>query len=397
MASRRKTGVEGVHIVRMKYANKPVRWYIYAWRGGPQIRTVEGGEKPTLTPEDVKAIAAAYEEAKPVNRGDLRALIAAYRSNDNPEWRTKADSTRELWSDCIDVALAKWGDVPLRLWSDPRMVPQVVKWRDEMSATPRAADNRIACLRRVLDYGRLRGQVTINVAEGIPTLYAGGDRADVIWTDQDFAHFLAVAKTPVADAVRLAAMTGLRRADLVALKWSDIGEFAIHIVASKKSAGKRKRVRMPIIPGLRDLLDELKVRPRKDGVDTVLVTMNGTSWTDTGLNSSVHTTRNYAREEIGTDDKGEPKYKYHLAYVDDEGEEKWKRLHDIRGTFATKLMTIPGARLTDAEIAELMGWSVQQVSEIRRRYVDDAAIVVALGKRLANTDVNNGVNKRGEG
>ncbi len=41
-----------------------------------------------------------------------------------------------------------------------------------------------------------------------------------------------------------------------------------------------------------------------------------------------------------------------------------------------------------------MGWAPRQVSEIRRRYVDDAAIVVALGKRLANTDVNYGVNKQ---
>ena len=82
--------------------------------------------------------------------------------------------------------------------------------------------------------------------------------------------------------------------------------------------------------------------------------------------------------------KSKPIYKYHLAFTDDDGNKQWKRLHDVRGTFATKLMTIPGERGADKEIAELMGWSEAQVSEIRRRYVDDAAIVVALGKRLAN-------------
>ena len=397
MAGKRKTGVEGVQIVRMKYADKPVRWYIYAWRGGPCIRTVVGGEKPVLTQEDVVKIAEAYEAAKPVNKGDLRALVAAYRSDLNPDWGKLAPSTRKLWSDCLDKILLKWGDVPLRLWNDQRMVTQVVKWRDSMMATPRAADNRIACLYRLLEYGRLRAQVTVNVAAGIPTIYQGGQRAEVIWTDDDFAHFLAVAQTPVSDAVRLAALTGLRRADLVALKWSDIGEFAIQVTAQKKSAGKRRRVRMPIIPGLRELLDELKTRPRKAGVETVLVTTHGTGWTATGLNSSVQTTRSYAREETGKDAKGKPIYKYHLAFTDEDGKAQWKRLHDIRGTFATKLMTIPGARLTDKEIAELMGWSEQQVSEIRRRYVDDAAIVVALGKRLANTDVNNGVNNQPKG
>ncbi|ESQ89179.1 hypothetical protein [Asticcacaulis benevestitus] len=81
-----------------------------------------------------------------------------------------------------------------------------------------------------------------------------------------------------------------------------------------------------------------------------------------------------------------------ISFTDDDGNKAWKRLHDLRGTFATRLMTIPGERLTDAEIADLMAWSVQQVSEIRRRYVDGAAIVVALEKRLANTDVNRSVN-----
>jgi len=44
-----------------------------------------------------------------------------------------------------------------------------------------------------------------------------------------------------------------------------------------------------------------------------------------------------------------------------------------------------------------MGWSVEQVAEIRRRYVDDAAIVVALGKRLKNIDVKHIVKQQGEG
>lgn len=58
------------------------------------------------------------------------------------------------------------------------------------------------------------------------------------------------------------------------------------------------------------------------------------------------------------------------------------RLHHLRGTFATHLMTHPTAPLTDQEIGDLMGWSNEQVSDIRKRYVDDAASVVALGRHL---------------
>lgn len=393
MAGKRKTGVKGVHIVRKIKADHSVTWYIYAWRSGPCVRTQQGGERPILTPADIKAISAAYEDARPVNKGDTRALVAGYRSDANPDWGRLAPGTKKLWSDALDRVLDRWADVPLRLWSDPRMVTQVVKWRDEMKDTPRAADVRIACLNRLLSYGRLRGLVTINVAADIPTIYQGGGRAEVIWTQEDFDRFADVAQQPVLDAVRLASMTGLRRQDLVKLRWSDIGEFAVQITALKKSAGKRRRVVVPIIPGLEQLLDELRTRPRKEGVDTVLVTMHGTSWTVSGLNSSVHTTRNNARELVGHDAKGKPIYgRHYLSYVDDDGNTNLKRLHDIRGTFATKLMTIPGVRLTDREIAEVMGWSVEQVAEIRRRYVDDAAIVVALGKRLANINVNQIVN-----
>lgn len=398
MAGKRKTGVEGVHIVRTQRGNDPLRWYVYAWRGGPKIRSQEGGERPTLTAADVKAIAQAYEEAKPVNKGDIRSLVASYRSEANPDWDRLARGTKKLWSDALDRVLVRWADVPLRLWSNPRMVTQVVKWRDEMKDTPRAADVRIACLNRLLAYGRLRGLVTINVAADIPTIYQGGSRAEVIWTPEDFDHFGAVAQQPVWDAVRLASMTGLRRQDLVKLRWSDIGEFAVQITALKKSAGKRRRVVVPIIPGLEELLAELRTRTRKPGVDTVLVTMHGTSWTVNGLNSSVHTTRSNAREIVAHDARGKPIYgRHYLSYQDDDGRTHWKRLHDLRGTFATKLMTIPGIRLTDREIAEVMGWSVEQVAEIRRRYVDDAAIVVALGKRLKNIDVKHIVKQQGEG
>ena len=56
-----------------------------------------------------------------------------------------------------------------------------------------------------------------------------------------------------------------------------------------------------------------------------------------------------------------------------------KHLHDLRGTFVTHLCK---AGLTDSQIAEVVAWSPQNVADIRRTYVDDAAVVVAIGKRL---------------
>lgn len=377
MAAKRTIGVEGVHIVTSRKAGKPVRYYIYAWRGGPRIRTVEGGEKPTITKDDVKAIAAALEAAKPVPKDTIGGLAVSYRSS--PEWKGLEASTRDTWGRALDKIETKWGEVPLRLWCNPRMVTQVVKWRDAMAETPRAADIAIAQLSRLLEFARLRGQVTVNIATGIPTLYRSAQRAEIIWTEDDFAVWNSNKKVNQAlrDVAALASQTGLRRADLIGLTWSEIGEFTITRIARKKSKGKRRRVVMPILPSLQQLLDELKTRRRKPGVETVLVTSHGTSWSGNGLSGA------FGKAIRETD----------LHHVDSDGERQWKHLHDIRGTFATKLMATAGLNLTNAEIANLMGWSPEQVEEIRTHYVDDAAIVVAVGERLAQAAVKRSVKR----
>jgi hypothetical protein len=42
-----------------------------------------------------------------------------------------------------------------------------------MAATPRAADIGVTVLSRLLEWGRLRARVRVNVAAGIPQLYRG--------------------------------------------------------------------------------------------------------------------------------------------------------------------------------------------------------------------------------
>lgn len=58
-----------------------------------------------------------------------------------------------------------------------------------------------------------------------------------------------------------------------------------------------------------------------------------------------------------------------------------KRLHHVRGTFCTKLIL---AKLSDLEAADIMGWSSDQVTGIRRVYVDQASVIVAIGQRVRN-------------
>lgn len=362
--------IAGIHVVRSARLGKPIRWYIYAWRGGPRIRIVEQPTRPSLTRDDVAAIAQAH--AKTTDRvpaNTLAGLIKRWHAS--PEWKRLAPGTKILW-DRICIAIeAKWGKAPVALWNDPRMTVKVVNWRDDMSDTPRAADEHIKVLKLMLGWAQLRGDVICNVASPVPRLWKGGDRSEIIWLPEDCAAFDAVAPQWLADARRLAELTGLRRADLCALKWSDISETKISRIASKKSGGKRHRTLMPIVPDLGEFLAELKSRPRAADVDTVLVAAKGRPISPRSLTAEFIAYRNKANDGAGI---------YYHAGNDEKP--RAKTLHDLRGTFATKLMTLPGKGLTDDHIAGVMGWSTRDVAAIRRRYVDEGAIVMAIAHHI---------------
>ncbi len=286
-----------------------------------------------------------------------------------PEWRSLSDNTKRVWRPHVDKIEEKWGKFPLSVFDDPRMVEKVMKWRNEREATPRTADMGVTVLQHFLEYARLNGRIRVNIAKGVPSLYRGADRADIVWTKEDMDLFAVKAeaerKSHVTDGLRLAAVTGLRREDLVTLTWAQVGEFAIVKKALKISRRRRRRVVIPQTPQLEALLAELRTRPRKAGVETVLVNSKGTSWTANSFGGS------FSRMKQLAD----------IHHVDEEGTRREKHLHDVRGTFCTMLLTTWG--LTDQEAAEIMGWSPERVSRIRRVYVDHTRVVIELGRRIA--------------
>ena len=369
--------IKGVHFVRVKSKGPLPRWYVYAWRGGPRIKVVSSRGKPLLTTAEVQAILtarASQETTAAQQPAVLRTLIRTWRSQNaarpsSPEWDRLSPGTKKTWGSALDRIEERWGETPLAIWNDARMTAKVVEWRDSRAGTPRTADIGITVLKALLAFGRLRGLVAINVAAGIPALYRNGQRAEIIWTNDDIERFSAAAielgRPHIVDGLRLAALTGLRRADLVSLKWSQVGEFAIQKLALKRSGGRRRRMTMPRIPALDALLRELKSRPAQAGVETVLVNSAGNSWSADGFGGSFNRIRDLAN----------------ILYFDEiSGDKIKKHLHDVRGTFCTKLL-IDGD-LSDAQAAEIMGWSPDRVGMIRKVYVDQSQVIIAMGQKL---------------
>jgi len=126
-----------------------------------------------------------------------------------------------------------------------------------------------------------------------------------------------------------------------------------------KSGRRRKRAIVPVTPELRALLDQLRARARAAGVETVLVNSRGQSWSEDGFSHRINVVRD-ALDNRHTDGRR-------------------KHLHDVRGTYATRLVRLG---LSDQEVGDIMGWNAQQVSEIRKIYVEDDIAVQAIIRRL---------------
>ena len=354
--------IAGLHIVRKRIAGNSSRWHVYAWRGGPCIYRCDGARPVTLPADAMAAYQAACADRTKAPGDTIAGLATAWRSS--AAWRAMAATTRKQWGYVLSEIETRFGTAPLAHFDDRRIRRVILKWRDAAADTPRKADYRVQVLSGLLAYGRLTGALSHNFAEGIPSLYKGGNRAAIVWTPAEIETWQN-APQQVRDAVNLARLTGLRRGDLIALPLAACGEHAIVWRTSK--SGKKAIVSVPMLPELAKLIAELRARTRADGVTTLLVNSAGKPWTADGLGSSFTD----ARADLGLTDE--------------------KRLHDFRGTYATELCR---AGITDQDAARILGWTVAQVATIRALYVDDAAVVVALGQRLANAaPVNGAVNQ----
>lgn len=359
------TKLKGLNWTKVSTPGKPVRWYLYAYRGGPRIGYHEGPRKPRIGAKELAAYQAAMQGRSVIGTDKVAELCREWLAS--PEWKALAPGTRRNWIRFVDMIEHRWGANKIGYLNDPKFLPRIIVWRNEVADKPKTADERVKVLRQLLEWGRLNGRLTVNVANGIPTLYRGGDRAEIIWTDDDMAAFTAKAieleRPHIVYGMRLAALTGLRREDLVTATLDHIGDKVLTLTAAKKSRNRQRRVFVPLIPELRSLIDELRVLPRAKDVRTLLVNSFGKPWCGDGFGGSF----NRIRDAAG------------IVHVADGQEPKRKHLHDLRGTYATKLI-LRGE--TDKDVAEIMGWSPERVGHIRKVYVDQARVVVGIAERM---------------
>lgn len=323
------------------------RVYHYAWRGGPRVHGTPG------TPEFQASYNAAVADARMPDTRRFRSVVVRYKASD--DWKNLAASTRKNWSPWLDRIADHFGDLRTAQFDRPEKIrPQIRRWRAKYASTPRTADYGMQVLSRVLSYCvDPLGEIARNPVEGIGHLYSA-DRSDIIWTDDDIAQLKQHCSAEVGYAVDLAAHTGLRISDLMALSWSHVGDNAIEIRTGKRS-GRSKKQRIAVVPLYAELRELLARIPRRSPV-VLTNARRHRPWTVNGFNSSF------------TDAK----------------REAWPKgddlhFHDLRGTAATKFYL---GGLTIREIAETLAWDEDAVEKIIRRYVGRRAAIDDRIRRL---------------
>lgn len=270
-------------------------------------------------------------------KDSLDTFIDLYRQS--PEFTSKKPNTQREYRLRLDQISERFGRVPIRHFNGREIKREIILWRDELADTPRAADRCVGMLSTLLNWAMEREIVNQNAAGGVAKLHRV-NRADLIWEDR---HWEAVRGVPghVHRVLTLASLTGLRIGDLLALTWEQVTPDYIDVDTQKTGA-------MATIPMHEDL-QRFLVGP---GRGPILRTSRMEAWTPDGWQSSWR-----AAKPEGFD----------------------RKVHDLRGTFVTRLM-IQG--LSDAEIAIITGWETDRIATIRARYVDRGRAARALAERM---------------
>ncbi|MDO9474889.1 MAG: tyrosine-type recombinase/integrase [Caulobacter sp.] len=342
-----------------RLANGRVAIYWYRYRGGPLLLRFDGeslGAAHRAEAQGASQLVAAFASSADAARSPavLRDVVTCYRAS--PEYDRLAHSTKAQWSRWLDEIVVEFGDFPLRFMAAVGVRKRFKAWRNRRADKPRTADYGMQVLRRLLSFALDEEMITVNPVADLKGIYRA-NRADQVVEPEELAKILGNTTREAALAIRLAAETGMRRGDLIALKWEHVLENRIEFVTGK--SGGRTHVIVPLTDAAQGVIADLRARRdefiRSGRVPhaTVLLTQKGTAWRPNSLTQAF----DRARTPFGIT----------------------KRLHDLRGTAATNWVR---AGFSHQETARFVGWEVSQVDNIIRRYVDADIIARAAISRL---------------
>lgn len=341
----------GIHKYRKRLANGSCRWYYKVSRekGAPVFWQADQRPEPEPFSE---AFQEAYAKAKRVwqdqkrgisTPGTINALIDDFHAQKVREGRSR--DTISNYERSYPIIREEFGPDAVSVFTNPGMRKQTKEWHRKFEKTPRQADYHLGTLVAMLNFAVDEGDIAGHVIGNIKRLH-DVDRSDIIFTPDEFAACIGRIPEMASLGIQYGAHTGIRLGDCVRMPVTacQAGEI---VWATSKSGGKQDYC-VPITDRLQVVLDRLDWHRKKleAAPTTTLFNSRGKPWTPRGL--SRHLSK--ACKDLGIE----------------------KSFHDLRGTAATNYAL---AGFSNEDIAEFLGWKVDTVKQIIKRYVGRDALV----------------------
>ncbi|MEO4045379.1 integrase [Hoeflea sp. CAU 1731] len=214
-------------------------------------------------------------------QGCIAGIVRAYLKS--PHYTDLKPSTREGYDLAIRTIESEFYDMSAEKISTAGTRTLFLEWRDEIAEKyPRKADLFMSVLQRLLWFALDREMIERHPLERI-TKVSDGTRRDIIWSDADMQTFKEMAREPLVRAMLLAAWTGQRQGDLLALTWSSYDGEAIRLRQSKTGAHVAVKVSAELKVAL-NAAKEMNAQQNTPAA-TILTNRSGKPWTS-GFKSS---------------------------------------------------------------------------------------------------------------
>lgn len=329
--------MKGVHRVKKKLADGTIKYYYFAWRGGPRMKSKPGTDEFLTEFTTLKR-----QHAKPA-LGTIDALIDEYK---NSSWYTRKQfETKRGYDRSLNLISEQFGTMKLIALKANGVRRHFLKWHEAMSDKPRAADLHMTMLRRLLSYGTHIEVIQRNPLEQTFERLSHGSRKDIVWSTEQQDNARLNAHKHIRDAILMALWTMQRQGDLLKMATFSVDGDRIPIIQGKTGS----RVWVTIPDEIRPIIDEAKAAGRQ----RILVNSRGENWTSSGFQSSC----------------GKELKRLGITGV---------TFNDLRGTGITYCYAM-GMDIKD--IALISGHSEDSVNTvIRKHYLAGEAVVAAIRK-----------------
>lgn len=280
--------IKGIKRYRVRKKDGRIYDYAYHRATGKRIESAIG------TPEFLAEIARlniAADVLQPRD-GSLSGLIFAYRKS--PEFnglapRSRADYDKVFdWLQPIgDMAVCEIDGPFLIALRDQAYAPRKQKKHEKRipGQRRRFANYVVQVMSLLFAWGRPRGFVESNVADGIPRIKRGRDekKRNRPWGDAELATVLERAPKHIRLMVALGVYAGMREQTAIVVPWSAYDGSTLRFDTAKRGV----HVIIPATAKLRAILDEA---PRKSPL--IALNSRGRAWTESGFRASFTTMRN---------------------------------------------------------------------------------------------------------